>query len=437
MKDQRKANQESDAGANIEVSDEQVEAALERLFATVKDEAVPAAWSARNGRSNGRSNGLPADAKDRPLDQPILHQPILDQPIKESLWQTNEQPFELLALWAQVDGNDEEQAGLLVLPDLPASLDIPTPSLNLQASQAKAAELMPERMNVNPKRRKAKRRWFSAVSAAVVVGAILFTSWGQNVMADVLNTFRVQHFETIAIDENDLNGFRQALEEGAVGTRELDLRLYGEIRQSGGGSTRTVTAEEANRLAGKPLKQLPGVESVDYMPRQELTFKLHPKAINKLIALLGGKTPFPDSVDDEPIVVKVPDSFRMTLPGKDGASSSKGFLQMASPSLDVPDEVDVEQVRQAVLGLPLLPDDLRAQLAAIGDWRTTLPVPTIAGENLRTVAIAGNDAIVSTAGYNRSVIWLQDGWMYMLSGTRADYPTEESLLKEAEGLMAS
>ncbi|QHW31257.1 hypothetical protein GZH47_10565 [Paenibacillus rhizovicinus] len=396
-----------------DITDEQVDDALERLFQTVKGEKVPAAWmkAEQDQAEQANTASIGADENTNPHANGVHAAPALR-----------------------------------IVSIAEPSIEIGHAMKDARLAEPIAAGQLTNRIDAMPdsaapaikRKRHLKRRWMTGAVAAVVAGVMLFSSWGQDVMASMINTFRVQHFESVSITESDLNGFREALQDGTVGTRQLDLRLYGEIEQSGGGTERAVGAEEAGKLAGRPLKLLPGADAnaIAYMPKQEITFKLHPKEINKLLKLLGGKTAFPDEIDNAPIRITVPDSFTMDIrTNQDGSRSSKQFVQLQAPTLDVPDEVDVEQVRQAVLDLPVLPDELRTKLAAIGDWRHTLPVPSMAGESAKTMKIGGNDAIVSTSNNNRAIVWLQDGWLYTLNGSLSDYPAENDIIKEAEGLM--
>ncbi|MBO7747725.1 hypothetical protein I8J29_26400 [Paenibacillus sp. MWE-103] len=381
-------------GPELDVTDEQIEDALNRLFKAVKNEPVPDTWRERS------------EMETKPEMTP--------------------------AMTPAMKMNEGHATG-----SLPANGEIAEP-FGLEDAQGERAQAAFAPMAAR-KRRQAKRRWLSAAAAVVVAGTMLFTSWGQDVMAGMLNTFRVQHFETVSFSQADLDGFRDALENGTIGKQQLDMSRYGEIEHSGDGKQRAVGAAEAETLAGRPLKQLPGADlkAIAYMPQQQLTFKLHPKEINKLIAMLGGKTEFPAAIDDEAIKLTVPGSFSMDIRDPKTGDTSKHLMQLPSPSLDVPSGVDVDRIRQAVLDLPVLPDDLRTKLAAIGDWRTTLPVPTIEGEGdkLHTVTIGGHDAIVSTNGHERMLIWLENDWMYVLGGSTDAYPTEDALTKEAKGLM--
>lgn len=279
------------------------------------------------------------------------------------------------------------------------------------------------------------RRWISGGSAAVLAGLLLFSPVGQNVMASMLSSFRIQHLETVSLSQADIASFQQALALGTDGTRQLDLKQYGEIVQQGQGAAQTIDQAAAGGIAGHPLKMLPDADpqAIKYQPQQEVTFTLHTKQINKLIALLGGKTSFPDSADGKPIQLLLPATFEM----ESGAgAASKRLVQLPVPSLDVPSGVDLAQVRQAVLDLPILPDDIRSKIAAVGDWQHTLPIPSI-GDSSQSLNVDGHEAVLNAANNNRSLIWLQDGWLYELSGSNMAYPSNDALLAEAKGLMRS
>ncbi|SFT27917.1 hypothetical protein [Paenibacillus sp. BC26] len=363
----------------LSISDADIENALERLFDAVKEEEVPAVWM--------------QDAK--PQQSQAEQQPSGQQPVEELALSEQQQPQASLRIAAINEGTRKKKPFWQ------------------------------------------KKRWLSGATAAVLASMLLFTSWGQGVMAAMLGTFRVQHFETIEISQSDLNAFQRALQDGTGGSRELDLNRYGDIQQQGGGQQRQVDEAEAAELAGShALKQLPGEgdKVMKYMPEQQVTFNLHPKEINKLLAMFGGKTKFPDSVENSPIVLKMPGTF-MTKQVTQEGQTAKQLIQMPAPSLEVSDDIDVEQIRQAVLDLPVIPEDMRAKLAGIGDWRTTLPIPSTSTDNIHTTKVDGNEAIVTASVNGRSIIWLQNEWVYQLSGSMQSYPTEEALLNEARGIM--
>ncbi len=283
------------------------------------------------------------------------------------------------------------------------------------------------------------KRWLSAGMAALLAGLLLLSPSGQKVMASMLSTLRIQHFETVSLTKTDLDAIRQAIVEGTKADQQFNLKRYGDIELRSGGEARMLHMDEANQLAGHALKQLPGVslQEVTYQPQQKLILKLHTSQINTLIALLGGGTSFPKSADGKPIELHLPGTFLMQASKSGtGTASGKRLTQLPAPSLDVPEGVDLEQVRQAILDLPMLPDAIRSKLAGIGDWRHTLPIPANA-DQARSLIILGQEAVLSANDHGRSLIWLQDGWVYELKGSNIDYPSDDTLIHEAQGLIQS
>ncbi|WP_135554673.1 hypothetical protein [Paenibacillus cymbidii] len=270
-----------------------------------------------------------------------------------------------------------------------------------------------------------------AASAAAIALALLLSPWGGDAMAELQRTFSAKQVKTISISQEEMNGLRQSLAQGLEGDRSFNLAQYGEIEQRGQGEARMVGAAEASALAGRTLAQTPGAAAAEYVyePPQELIFTLHANEINTMIKWLGGKSTLPAGMDNKPITIRLPGAFGLK---PDGAG--KRLLQFPSPVLEVPEGVDAEAIRRVVLDLPVIPQSIRDKLAAIGDWRTTLPLPA-AGDRTRAATFGGQDAILQTTDNGRSLLWIRDGWVFMLSGTSAAYPSDQAILADAEGMI--
>lgn len=279
------------------------------------------------------------------------------------------------------------------------------------------------------------RKWTAAVVAAAVAGTILFTPIGSDALASLLHTFRLQHLNTVSISTDDLNRLNQSLSQGSVDVAKFDFSQYGKVSQQGGGAIRTVSAAEAAQLAGYPLKMLPGQSAastdVEIQPPLKLVFELQSAPINKLLTQLGGKSKLPGSVDGKPIAIEIPTMIHLST--KNG-TTSKNLFQLQAPSLNVPDGVDLDKVREAILDLPLLPEDLRTKLEGIEDWRHTLPIPAFEGSSVQ-ISVSGREAVLSSAGSARTLIWLDNGRVFRLSGSTADYPSDNAILADAKEII--
>lgn len=127
-----------------------------------------------------------------------------------------------------------------------------------------------------------------------------------------------------------------------------------------------------------------------------------------------------------------------------------GFLQMKSPTLDVPATVNADKLRDQLLRSGALPPQLANQLLAIQDWKTTLPIPVTRGtatqaavDGVTGTLVVGEAApgigplgAVSSGGGGPiqppMLIWQKDGALYVLAGT----VSESELLAAARSLQA-
>jgi hypothetical protein len=113
--------------------------------------------------------------------------------------------------------------------------------------------------------------------------------------------------------------------------------------------------------------------------------------------------------------------------------TGKGFAIYAARALTIeaPQDFDLASLRQALLRLPFLPENLRRQLADIEDWRHTLPIPETRAMGVTEVSVNGNQGVYFVNEFDTSAVilaWRQgDSWR-AISGL----PLEEALLVAAE-----
>jgi hypothetical protein len=104
--------------------------------------------------------------------------------------------------------------------------------------------------------------------------------------------------------------------------------------------------------------------------------------------------------------------------------------QMESPVLEVSDGVDVEQMREDILSLPIWPKDVVEQIRAIDDWETTFIVPVPEGVDAWEIEIDGADALVLEIDFGSAILWQSNGIVYVVAG---DLPADE-LIQIAESM---
>lgn len=359
--------------SEIDISSDDIERALERFSRSVRDEAVPEFWNE------------------------------LAQPAREDAM--------------------ERQAALTNVSPI-------SHPFNVADSGSQNSEPLMQTKRINSK------RWRSLtvlIGAAVVLVGLFTTPLGNRAIADVMQTMYFNNL--MALNKDDLSQIEQAFEQnGLTQNSHIDMKQYGSVAVNGGESQTNLTLKYAATQAGLPIKVLPGFDvnrdRVFYTSGVTVTFRLHVNAINTLIQRLGGTTGFPKSVDGQAIVLHVPGQFVEQT----GGQKQYTLAEMKVPSLQVPSDVDLNQVRAALLSLPFLPNDMRNALSQSENWKDTLYVPNDgSGSN---VTVSGNPAVLN-AGQNGSfptIYWLESGVLYELQGSPNAFPTKDALIAEAKEL---
>ncbi|MEA2683816.1 MAG: hypothetical protein QOK05_2144 [Chloroflexota bacterium] len=101
------------------------------------------------------------------------------------------------------------------------------------------------------------------------------------------------------------------------------------------------------------------------------------------------------------------------------AIPSLAIVQMTSPKV-VTDGASVQVLESYIASLPGVPADLAAQIQAIGDPTTTLPVPVPTGQGSHKVDVMGHGDglfVGDSTGLGAGVIWQKDGVLYAVVGT--------------------
>lgn len=276
------------------------------------------------------------------------------------------------------------------------------------------------------------RRLTAGVAAAAVVIGLFTTPLGDRALALMQNTFRIQHVVGVGMSADDMASISDLLDRGSPeGDQSFKLAQYGSLTQSGGGKIPLVTWEEAEQRMGSQVLKLEKPSILTFQPATTVTLTLSVKSVNRLLTRLGSDTTLPAEADGKAIRFHIPGG--LTTVGTLSGHTVR-LLQFGKPELTVEDGIDAATVREAVLGLPVLPDSLRTQLSAIGDWQSTLPVPARDG-TATSLRLGGHDAVMTMGDKYRHLLWLDGDRMSLLSGGVKDFPTEAAFKQAAEELI--
>lgn len=280
-----------------------------------------------------------------------------------------------------------------------------------------------------------------AVAAAACLGVLLSFAPVRSLAAQFLTLFRVQEVKTTAISIDDLNKIQQAFHENNC---DIDIENLGKIENQQSGKYQEVTWEEAASLVDfnikkpsylpKDLKYNPGY---DLEPANQVAFTLNIENINAVVKQLGGKHLFPANLDGNTFTLNIAQSVHASARNQEGEKDKYlNLTQTKIPEINVPKNIDVFEVREAILDLPVIPNDVKQKLAALDNWQNTLYIPQPENGTAEEIQINGAQGVIVKESRRNGdkyllLMWQSNGILYMLSG---DNIAADELIKVANSI---
>jgi hypothetical protein len=120
--------------------------------------------------------------------------------------------------------------------------------------------------------------------------------------------------------------------------------------------------------------------------------------------------------------------------GPDAVSGDTLFVaQGRSPRVHLAGNVTFAELRELLLSVPGLAPETKAQLRAIEDWMTALPIPVPLGLGVaRDVVVNGSPGLLlaDNTGAGGAVVWTRNDYVFAVGGGR----TADDLLRIATAL---
>lgn len=270
----------------------------------------------------------------------------------------------------------------------------------------------------------------STLAALAIVALLSTLSPVQTAASSLLSIFRVKKFVAVTVDPSSLPNLASPGELGSFTT-------------TGDPKPRVLNEVEAAKAVGFkvpfPATLPAGLEAkpraITVTGAHSWTFTPDLKKVGAYLSSIGAsEVKLPDNLDGAPITLQMPPAVSVLYVEK-GASErdSAGvpvpavggkFLYVGattSPTMNLPEGIDVDRIRAEVLKMPGLSPDLVNQLRAIDDWRSTVVVPVVKGTS-REVTVQGERGLMITQadGKGSSLIWLKGGIVYGLSGSLSE-----------------
>lgn len=284
------------------------------------------------------------------------------------------------------------------------------------------------------------------IAAALVIALTLFTSPVRSLAAQFLTIFRVQDITPITVS---------SLSEPLPNLSKLGDMSEGAGRTASPRPAQVASLAAASSAVGFNVltpSQLPsGLASqpvIATTPGQTAAFTFRAQKAQAYLASIGRTDiTLPPKFDGatlqlhvEPAValaylpadVDVASLEKAASSAKAGSTPDAGAVnsllngggvfvaETKSPTLDA-SGVSADELRTFLLSLPGIPAATKAQLQAIGDFRTTLPIPVTPGSDMHKVQIKGGGAGVAGRNSNMEmVVWVNNGIVYAAASPKLD-----------------
>ncbi len=262
--------------------------------------------------------------------------------------------------------------------------------------------------------------------AALVLTGLLVTPGGRAAAAGFLAQFRSQRFEVVSLDPGQSSQVADVV-GGLVQTGVFT----GDARQlSGLGEPEVVAGlDEAARVAGFAVSAVDPAAlpaGVERTPQRVLVTRAREARLtfdrDRALAYLRGHgrpdARLPERYDGTQLVVQVPAAVVQQFAGRDGVPALL-VGKAGTVGLTTEGGASLEELREVVLGLPGLPAETVAQLRAIGDWRTTLPLPVPSDQvRSRPATVDGAEAVsfADQSGRLNALLWQRGGHIWGVAG---------------------
>lgn len=311
-------------------------------------------------------------------------------------------------------------------------------SVNTQAAWQRFSETIEKTNGTRPQNRtvnratvrrswkdmnKKTKRWVTGASAAAVLAVSLSFPQVQAAANDFLSIFRMDKVEFVKVTQEDLEGLENWIANGNVG--EMELNGIGKVWIDDNGKSnseqrsRYYNSKEQAQKAGVKLPDLPEnvtVDSVDVIDAYTIHMEIDAQRANKLLAQLQVDARFDEKLNGKRFSMKIPEMQHIWM---NAGQESFGYAVVDAPELSAPEGVDLAQLRETLLSLPFIPDQVKKQMINIEDWQHTLPVPymTNGDTDVKEVKVNGQNGMLIKGEYNANLMWQQDGKIHILDGS--------------------
>lgn len=278
---------------------------------------------------------------------------------------------------------------------------------------------------------------FTRVQRAGLAGAVLAAVMALALIANpvttladsFLNQFRIQHFTAITVPMDLVQGLGA---QAQAMTPADKAAISGELQKLGSFST-TFNMQGATKVGSlaEAQQQFSGLDvpkslgafqgdaaspSAIYLGQAgSASYTVNVAEADKLLQSMNlGTQGLPDPQATPTVTFKVDvNPSAVMVWQQNGQHLIVG--QTESPVLNVPDSVNMDQLRDDLMQFPLIPADIKAQLNSVTDWKNTLIVPVPQGATHSDVTIGNSQGLLVQSDKLSFVLWQDHGVLHVVA----------------------
>lgn len=284
----------------------------------------------------------------------------------------------------------------------------------------------------------------SAAALAIVIGAMSYAPIRVKA-ADLLNVFRVNEVTGISINDNDIRKIGEAFDKG---NGKVDLKDFISVDTKSNEEPINISQGEISKETVKKYIQdaqlIPIDDSLEYSymtihPETDLTLKFNVSKVNDFLQYLGEDARLPKEMDEKDFIIHAGKSISYSVDSKKDGKGKKyiNVTQIGTPTLTLPEGVNQKEIVDSLLSLKLLPQNIKEQLANIGDLTETLQVPYSEEHDIKKdITVKGQKAILiqskDNSYNNMQVVFKKGDSLFVVSANGYSLEEVTKLLEAME-----
>lgn len=280
--------------------------------------------------------------------------------------------------------------------------------------------------------RKVQRVLAGIAGAALFIGLVAWTPVGA-LASEFLSLFRVEKFVVVGVDPQRVEQIAEALNQDT---------FFGErqILEQAAEPVQVASLDEATQLVGFSPRQAAqsfgAPTNIQVNSRATTRFTPDVETIRQIFSEVGLDPQLvPENIDGKSFDIVVPAGVAQTYRSPDTLSEFI-LAEMPSPTVSVPEGVDIKALGGAMLQLLGMSPQKAERMSNTIDWTTTLvlPIPTTMLSNMQEVSVHNSTGLMfwsdpDEPGHAAILMWQEGGHLYVVSG-----PATGDVLTFADGL---